>query len=102
MSNSPRRSVLALAAALGLAAPAALAEEPPRPPVPPEQFLDQLGRAALESLLQAMREGLAAVPYAMPEVNERGDIIIRRLPPRPDAPRPPPRRAPSSPDETST
>jgi len=102
MPNSHLRSVLALAAALGFAAPAAFAEEPPRPPVPPEQFLDQLGRTAVESLLQAMREALAAVPYAMPEVNERGDIIIRRLPPRPDAPRPPTRRTPSGPDETST
>jgi hypothetical protein len=102
MQHSPRTPVLALAAALALVGPPALAEEQARPPVPPEQFVDQIGRTALEALLQAMREALAAVPYAMPEINGQGDIIIRRLPPRPDAPRPPPRRAPSDPDQTST
>jgi len=102
MQHTFRTTVLALAAALALVGLPALAEDGPRPAPPREPIPDQLGRMALEALLQAMREALAAVPYAMPEINGQGDIIIRRLPPRPETPRPSPRRAPpSNPDETS-
>jgi hypothetical protein len=97
-----RLRTVALVAGLGLAALPALAEDgtrsaPPREPVP-----DALGRIALEALLQALGQALSAVPYAMPEVNERGDIIIRRIPPRAETPRPLPRPRPQSEDEAST
>ena len=96
--------IVALAAGLGLAALPAFAEDGTRPGPPREPVPDALGRIALEALLQALGQALSAVPYAMPEVNERGDIIIRRVEPRAEVPRPVPRQRPRPPadDETST
>ncbi len=54
------------------------AEEPPeqpREPPPPEQ----LAREGVEKLLRALDAFIQMIPqYEMPELNENGDIIIRR------------------------
>jgi hypothetical protein len=81
---------------IGASALAAVAQtEPPRP-LPP--YAEDLRRAeeAMRRSLENMRQGvdllLRALPrYDMPEVNENGDIIIRRRPPTEPA-APPPHR----------
>lgn len=73
----------ALGAALALvAAPAAAAEEGPAAPAPVEQAVEELRRMMerLDDLFRSMPR------YAMPEVTEDGDIIIRRIDPSPDRP----------------
>ena len=87
--------VRALAVALlayGLAAVPASAAEAPQ--ASPRALLDE----AANKLLQALEMMLMAVPqYAAPEINENGDIIIRRIRPKdepksgdaPDSPREP-------------
>ncbi len=70
--------VLAVALlACGLAAvPAAAAEAPQESP---RALLDE----AADKLLQALEMMLMAVPqYAAPEINENGDIVIRRIRPK--------------------
>ena len=66
----------------------AAAQSPPAEPG--ERLREELDRS-LDRLLVVLRALLAAVPhYALPEVNENGDIIIRRLnPPPPQRPSPP-------------
>ncbi len=81
---------LVLALILVVAAPASAAEPYPRDEDPRELALQ-----GLERLMQAFDSFVRTVPlYALPEITEEGDIIIRRLPPRerPEtAPRPAPR-----------
>ncbi len=66
-----------LAAALILAAPAispAAAEEPSESETPSE-----LAREGVERLMRALEALIDSIPqYEMPEINEHGDIIIRR------------------------
>lgn len=104
-----RPTVPALAAWLAFAAWAAapsLAQQSP-PAAPPQERAPQerageLAREAIEKLMQALALVIENLPqYAMPEINERGDIIIRRLnpPPRVEREREP---APENPDETRT
>jgi hypothetical protein len=88
--------VIALACVFAFAAPGAAQAPPPKPETP-----EALARSAVETLMRALAAALAQFPsYAMPEINERGDIIIRRLdPPAPARPRPAP---PSREGETRT
>jgi hypothetical protein len=68
---------------------------------PPAQQQDDpgvLAREAVDKLMRALSSAIQNLPqYTMPELNERGDIIIRRLNPRAEKPRPP-----ENPDETRT
>jgi len=54
--------------------------------------------------MQVLTQALSQVPqYGVPEFTERGDIIIRRLNPRAETPRPAPRpRPPADTHELST
>jgi hypothetical protein len=62
-----------LCAALVLAPPA-VAEEPPESEDPGE-----LARDGVERLMRALEAFIDMIPqYEMPEINENGDIIIRR------------------------
>ena len=90
MAHRLRRSILALPVFLLLALPAAAAEKE----TPGELATDAMSKMvrALELLIQQIPQ------YEKPEINENGDIIIRRKrPPGPDAP-----KAPEQPDLDST
>jgi hypothetical protein len=96
-------SRLSLVAALFLALAAgprpAAAEVPAFQVPPPGSEAEALARAAIEQLIRALGLALQAVPqYEMPRLNERGDIVIRRVNP-PD--RKPVTRVPG-PDEADT
>ena len=66
-------AAVALSLAVSLAVPAA-AEESGEPEAPGE-----LARDGLEQLLRALEAFVDMIPqYEMPEINENGDIIIRR------------------------
>ena len=75
-------SALGVSAALVLAEPAA-AEGPPESEDP-----GVLARDGIERLMRALDAFIDMIPqYEMPEINENGDIIIRRkrsTPPKPD------------------
>ena len=63
----------------------------------PGKMLDE----ATRQVLRAFELMLRAIPqYAPPEVLENGDIIIRRVHPKPEKPAPPPPADPS--DRTKT
>ena len=72
--------------ALLLVATAATAGEAP----PAERHgglaeIDRLIQRELDRVLDRMMDALGTLPrYALPEMTEDGDIIIRRLPPRPE------------------
>lgn len=89
---------LALGCALPSAAPAA-AEEPPQG----EQSPGELAREGADRLLRALEGLIRLIPqYEAPELNDEGDIIIRRKRPGQDpAPVPKPRPKPEV-DETET
>lgn len=93
------RAVIAILL-LALASGPALAQT--RSPAPPEEERPgALAREAIDTLLRALSRAIDNLPqYAVPELNENGDIIIRRINPRAEKPRPP--RAPDNPDETRT
>ncbi len=66
-------AVFGLSAALILATPLA-AEEPPESENPSELALE-----GVERLMRALEALIDSIPqYEMPEINENGDIIIRR------------------------
>jgi hypothetical protein len=95
-------SARALAAVLLVASGAAPALAQAQAPTPPQE--DQqpgaMAREAIEKMMRALSLAIENLPqYAPPEFNENGDIIIRRLNPRAEKPRP---RTPGSPDETRT
>jgi len=96
-------AALLAAAVLAFAVPGAHAgaTESPVPPVPPNSQADVLLRAAIEQLVEALGQALHDVPrYALPEVNDNGDIILRRL--KPSEP-PPVEHGPTvTPDEVAT
>lgn len=91
-----RRPWLAVAAAVAVMAAspvAGAADETPETPEngtkeAPLDQLDEAGREALEraqELLDMLQRWWRGMPrYAAPEINENGDIIIRRLPPKPE------------------
>jgi len=77
MGRRAFRIAAALVAALLLAQPA-LAEEPPEAPLAEAE-------EGLRDLLLALELLIAVIPqYAMPEVLENGDIVIRRIQPPAD------------------
>ena len=86
-----KRSVLFLTAVLtvmgaGLANPAAA--QPAPAPAPPQETPEALLRAGIENMLRALGLALQNLPqYEMPQMNEYGDIVIRRV--KPLKPRPP-------------
>src|SRR6476620_11285921 len=92
-------SLRALVVALAFAAVAAPALA--QAPAPPEnQQPGALARDAIDKLMRALSLAIENLPqYAMPELNENGDIVIRRINPRAEKPRPKP---PAGPDETRT
>jgi hypothetical protein len=90
----------ALIASLGVLTPdlPALAQAPA--PTPQEEQPGALARDAIEKMMRALSLAIENLPqYALPELNENGDIIIRRLNPRADKPR---QKAPANPGETRT
>jgi hypothetical protein len=95
----PTRTVLFTAAtALVLALSAASPARAQTPP-PPQNSPETLAREAIDKLMQALSMAIQNLPqYEMPRLNERGDIIIRRINP----PAPKPGDKPSSDDETKT
>ena len=92
-------AVLIIGSATGLAPTALHAQTQP---APQQQEGDPgvLAREAVDKLMRALSSAIQNLPqYALPELNERGDIIIRRLNPRAEKPQPP---ASDNPDETRT
>ncbi len=86
--------LLALCIALGLAGPAVSAADERNP----EQAPGELAREGVEKLMRALRAMMERIPqYEMPEMNDEGDIIIRRK-------RPPEKAQPIDPEieETDT
>jgi hypothetical protein len=98
MPKSLRSRALFAFLVLALAASPALAQS--QSPAPPQEQPGALARDAIERMMRALSLVIENLPqYAMPELNENGDIIIRRLNPRAEKPRP---RTPDNPDETRT
>lgn len=87
MRTGPLRAlILGTALATASLATPSFAQTPPAPR-PDEQSPEQLLRAGIENLLRALGLALQNLPqYEMPQVNEYGDIIIRRV--NPTKPRP--------------
>jgi hypothetical protein len=86
-----------LLAATAAAPPPARAQAAPQAE---QQEPGALAREAIDKLMRALSLAIENLPqYAMPELNENGDIIIRRINPRAEKPRP---TAPKNPDETRT
>ena len=57
----------------------ASAEDPSEEPAPHEPAPGELAREGVARLLQALEVFIEMIPqYEMPELNENGDIIIRR------------------------
>ena len=75
---SLRHGTLAIAAAVCLgfsAAPAAMADDHGHS----REEVEEMAREAVEQLMQALEIFIQSIPqYEMPEINENGDIIIRR------------------------
>lgn len=94
-----RALIAALMLAAAVAQPALAQQDPPRAPDKDQPSV--LAREAIDKLMRALSLVIENLPqYAMPEINENGDIIIRRLnPPRAEKERP---KAPSPPDGTRT
>jgi hypothetical protein len=61
--------------------------------IPPQQALEFWAQQAIETLRRSLGESLAAMPqFEPPEINENGDIVIRRKRgPTSQAPKPAPR-----------
>ncbi len=63
---------------------------------------EQLLESATRQILRALELMMAAIPqYEMPEVLDNGDIIIRRIQPKPETQQPSPNESDTT-DETST
>ncbi len=94
---SKMMSVIATAAMMSLASAAAFGAETKPAPDVRERAAEAL-REGAEKIMRALELMLLAVPqYDMPEVQENGDIIIRRRNPDRREKRPPDRT-----DETTT
>ncbi len=80
---------LILSTALAAAYNPAVAQTPP-PPTTQEQTPEALLRSGIENLLRALGLALQNLPqYEMPQINEYGDIVIRRVNPAKPRPTPP-------------
>lgn len=100
MPKSPPMRKLAIGAALCAALAAAPAYAQVQTQAPKDESPGALARDAIDKMMRALQLAIDNLPqYAAPELNDNGDIIIRRLNPRADKPRP---RQPDSPDETRT
>lgn len=79
-----------LIAGLFAGTPLRAADRPPQPPSPPGCAADQLLCDAIQRLVDALGQVIENVPrYAPPEIDNDGNIILRRLnPPAPAPPRP--------------
>ena len=89
---------LAVALVVAVAGPALAQAQSPAPPQ--EERPGALARDAIERMMRALSLAIENLPqYGMPELSENGDIIIRRLNPRAEKPKPP---APQNPDESRT
>lgn len=85
-SGLARALILGTVLATGLALPG-VAQTPPPSPRAEDQSPEALLRAGIENLLRALGLALQNLPqYEMPQVNEYGDIIIKRV--NPTKPRP--------------
>ncbi len=72
------RSALAAVLLLAAATQGAKAIEPAEPPAS-ERDAQEMARQGLELLMRALEDLVSSIPqYEMPEINENGDIIIRR------------------------
>lgn len=71
---------------------------------PDEKTPEELALEAVDSLMRALDLMIEKIPqYEMPEINERGDIIIRRKNPPESTPKSEPEAQPDEgPDETET
>lgn len=77
---------------------AASGEPKPEAPSANPSAPGELAREGVTKILQALEKLLQSVPqYQMPEIDENGDIILRRK--RPETPAPP---APNQPDSLKT
>jgi hypothetical protein len=94
----PRKLLIALLLALGLASPAAA--------TPMDEFgreAEQFAREAAEQILSTLRVIMMTIPqYEAPEVLDNGDIIIRRKAPRAEPPAPRSRPLPDDRDTLRT
>jgi hypothetical protein len=94
MSSLTLRLVAALFLVAAAALPVAAQAPAPQQPAP-----EALAREAIDKLMQALSLAIQNFPqYEMPRLNERGDIIIRRVNP----PAPKPSEVPRNDDETRT
>lgn len=81
---------------------AASVEPKPEGPSANPSAPGELAREGVTKILQALEKLLQSVPqYQMPEIDENGDIILRRKRPEPPAP-PVPSPAPNQPDNLKT
>ena len=95
-----RPTVFLLAALLACASPVAAAED--KPPSPSDEAAE-LARQAAEKMIQALRLLIDKIPqYEMPEINENGDIIIRRKHKTDEPPAEKPPEKPAPPKDTRT
>jgi len=87
MTPTRRSMFFALAVLLWAASPA-LADQRRNDP-------ETLAREGLDKIVRALELMLQSIPtYEKPEINEHGDIIIRRKRPRPEHRLPDPKRTP--------
>jgi len=89
-----RLTIMALGACAMLASPPGFAESPnaPRAPSAQEPSGTELTLEGLGKLMLGLQRMVEELPrYDLPEINENGDIIIRRIDPHvsPEQPRPP-------------
>ena len=86
MKASIKAALLALVLALTVPAAPILSVSPVSSAWAAEDnSAEQLARLALEQMLKAFEQLLRSIPqYAMPEILDNGDIIIRRIHPRGD------------------
>lgn len=96
-----RTAIFAAAAAIALGVFPAMQAHAQTPPPPAQNSPEALAREAIDKLMQALSMAIQNLPqYEMPRLNERGDIIIRRV--NPPAPKKPGQRPPLADDEDRT
>ncbi len=72
--NGISAMLLTILLAIALAAPAALAEDHES-----RERAEEMAREGMERIMRALEMFMGSIPqYELPEVNEHGDIIIRR------------------------
>jgi hypothetical protein len=80
----PARTVLFAAAAAVVLVVSAASPARAQTPPPAQNSPEALAREAIDKLMQALSMAIQNLPqYEMPRLNERGDIIIRRINPPP-------------------